>query len=72
MGTPDNSCGTVGTSGLGYCACCHHRAVLSPHWDHPNIRVCCTCRTLLLHMEGNGTLTDIAYAFHLRIQAGDL
>lgn len=72
MGTTDNSSATVGTSGLGRCTCCHTFGQVTPHWDHPRAQLCEACRHILFVLEAHGSISHTAYAFHLRIQAGDL
>lgn len=72
MGTTDNSSVESGTSGLAHCACCHTFGQVRPHWDRPQVPLCGPCRHILFVLEGHGSLSDTAYQFHLRIQAGDL
>jgi acetone carboxylase gamma subunit len=69
--TSNDSCG-ISPQKLARCACCHTFGQVTEHWDHPTVNLCEACRHVMFVLEAHGSISDTAYQFHLRIQAGDL
>lgn len=71
MSTSSDSCGIL-TQKVAHCACCHNFGQVTPHWDHPTVNLCEACRHVLFILEAHGSISHTAYAFSVRLAAGDL